>query len=144
MAQSRTTAMAEVGSWRSSPHGFIRAGVGRQKRFGSVTQSKIDLVNPSRRKTHRQLDRLGQVERAVSARRRQLHHDIDQLYLAAPHDENQMQELDRLEMIEQAVSRQRRRLHEMIDELRAQIGLPPLARRARARQRRLTGIGSRR
>lgn len=72
----------------------------------------------------RQLDRLGHLERAVSARRRQLHHDIDQLYLAAPLDENQMQELDRLETMEQAVSRQRRRLHDTIDELRAQIGLP--------------------
>lgn len=73
---------------------------------------------------HRQLDRLGRMERAVSVRRRQLHHDIDQLYLAAPLDEAQMRELDRLEAKEQAVSRRRRELHSTIDELRAEIGLP--------------------
>lgn len=73
---------------------------------------------------HRQLDRLGRMERAISARRRQLHHDIDHLYLAAPLDEDQMRELDRLETKEQTVSRQRRRLHDTIDELRAEIGLP--------------------
>jgi hypothetical protein len=72
----------------------------------------------------RQLDRLGQLERAVSARRRQLHHDIDQLYLEAPLDEALMRELDRLETNEQAVSRQRRKLHDTIDELRAEIRLP--------------------
>jgi hypothetical protein len=72
----------------------------------------------------RDLIRLGQLERAVSARRRQVHHDIDQLYLAAPLDETQMQELDRLEAVEQAVSGERRKLHETIDDLRAQIGLP--------------------
>lgn len=74
----------------------------------------------------RDLERLGQLERAVSARRRQIHHDIDQLYLAAPLDETQMLQLDRLEAVEQAVSGERRKLHETIDEheLRAQIGLP--------------------
>ena len=70
------------------------------------------------------LIRLGQLERTVSARRRQVHHDIDRLYLAAPLDDTQMRQLDRLEAIEQAVSGERRQLHETIDDLRAQIGLP--------------------
>lgn len=72
----------------------------------------------------RDLDRLGQLERKVSDRRRQLHRQIDELYLAAPLDDAQMAELDELEETERAVSRQRRKLHETIDELRAKIGLP--------------------
>lgn len=72
----------------------------------------------------RDLIELGRLERAVSARRRQLHHDIDQLYLTAPLDKAQMRELDQLEAAEQAVSGERRKLHETIDQLRAQVGLP--------------------
>lgn len=72
----------------------------------------------------RDLDRLGQLECEVSKRRRQLHRQIDDLYLAAPLDDAQMAELDELEETERAVSRQRRKLHETIDELRANIGLP--------------------
>ena len=72
----------------------------------------------------RDLDQLGRLERTISRRRRQLHDEIDELYLAAPLDDAQMAELDELEETEQAVSRERRKLHETIDELRAQIGLP--------------------
>lgn len=72
----------------------------------------------------RELAELGLVERAISKQRRELHDEIDQLYLSAPLDDARMAQLDALEASEQSVSRERRKLHERIDELRAQIGLP--------------------
>ena len=53
----------------------------------------------------RDLDQLGRLERTISRRRRRLHDEIDELYLAAPLDDAQMAELDELEETEQAVSR---------------------------------------
>lgn len=72
----------------------------------------------------RELERLERLERAISDRRNQLHHDIDTLYLEAPLDTTQTARLDELEETERTVSRRRRLLHRRIDELRAEIGLP--------------------
>lgn len=84
----------------------------------------MDGTQRSRLSVTRELTMLGLKERAVSRRRRELHEQIDRLYLSAPLDDSKTAQLDQLETLEGAVSRQRRMLHEQIDELRAQIGLP--------------------
>lgn len=71
-----------------------------------------------------QLKLLDSKERTVSRRRRELHEQIDRLYLQAPLDDAESTLLDELEELERSISRERRRLHETIDALRAQIGLP--------------------
>lgn len=71
-----------------------------------------------------QLKLLELEERAVSRQRRELHEQIDRLYLHAPLDDAETALLDELEELERSISRKRRRLHETIDALRAQIGLP--------------------
>jgi hypothetical protein len=81
-------------------------------------------VNDTKTSISTQLTRLERRERAISDRRRELHQQIDMLYLEAPLDASQMAELDQLESLEQTISRQRRRLHQQVDELRRQIGLP--------------------
>lgn len=90
--------------------------------------STADTRVMNKQSTHstvsRELARLDRKERLISRRRRDLHDEIDQLYLGAPLDKTQMAKLDELESLEQAVSRERRKLHERIDQLRAQIGLP--------------------
>lgn len=62
-------------------------------------------------------------ERAISAHRRDLHRQIDILYLSAPLDNGQVALLDRLEDQERDVSAQRHDLHKQIGELRVQVGL---------------------
>ena len=64
-------------------------------------------------------------ERAISRRRREIHRQIDALYLAVPLDETETAWLQRLEISEREISAQRRRLHAEIDDLRARLGLPP-------------------
>jgi len=87
-------------------------------------RESVDNTQRGRVSVTRELTVLGLKERAVSRRRRELHEQIDRLYLSAPLDDGQTAQLDQLEALEEAVSRQRRMLHEQIDELRAQIGLP--------------------
>jgi hypothetical protein len=79
----------------------------------------------TRRRGHRRVGELDVRERAISRRRREIHRQIDGLYLAAPVDEGDIVWLERLEAAERQISAQRRRLHAEIDELRARIGLPP-------------------
>lgn len=71
-----------------------------------------------------ELARLELEERATSYRRRQLHEQIDEIYLGAPLVAEQVAQLDRLEDLEREVSIERRLLHARIDHLRADIGLP--------------------
>jgi hypothetical protein len=72
-----------------------------------------------------ELAKLDVRERAISRRRRELHEQIDRLYLASPLDEAHVAWLERLEASERQISAQRRRLHGEIDDLRARIGLGP-------------------
>ena len=72
-----------------------------------------------------ELAKLDVRERAISRRRREIHRQIDSLYLAAPLDEEAVVWLERLEAAERQISAQRRRLHAEIDVFRARIGLPP-------------------
>jgi hypothetical protein len=64
-------------------------------------------------------------ERAISRRRREIHRQIDALYLVTPLGEVDVAWLQRLEVSEREISAKRRRLHAEIDDLRARLGLPP-------------------
>lgn len=75
-------------------------------------------------KVDAELAKLDARERAISQRRRELHAQIDLIYLAAPLDELEVARLDRLETAEREVSMRRRRLHAEIDEMRASLGMP--------------------
>lgn len=61
---------------------------------------------------------------ALSSRRRGIHAQIDQLYLAVPLTGDQIARLDRLEEEERTISSRRRALHRDIDERRWRLGLP--------------------
>jgi hypothetical protein len=71
------------------------------------------------------LARLDAQEREISAQRRDLHEQIDRIYLSAPLSDDEVERLDELEELERHVSEQRRRVHREIDLQRATIGLPP-------------------
>jgi hypothetical protein len=71
-----------------------------------------------------ELGMLEQEERALSWRRRELHAEIDRLYLAAPLTGDQIALLDRLEGEERMISTRRQTLHREIDGRRAGMGLP--------------------
>jgi predicted nucleic acid-binding Zn-ribbon protein len=82
------------------------------------------MKTPQTRLASPELVRLERQELAVSQRRRQLHKEIDRLYLSAPLTDEQTKLLDELEQLEHDVSSERRRLHRRIDEERKQAGLP--------------------
>jgi hypothetical protein len=65
---------------------------------------------------------LDREERALSSLRRDLHEQIDRLYLSAPLDDAQITTLDLLENPERDVSARRHALHRRINELRVQAG----------------------
>jgi hypothetical protein len=71
-----------------------------------------------------QLPRLYAEEHQISAERRELHRLIDDLYLNAPLDDNDVARLDALEEQERRISERRCRMHNLIDQLRAEAGLP--------------------
>lgn len=71
-----------------------------------------------------ELASLDHEERAVSQRRRELHEQIDEIYLSAPLGDEEIRLLDELENLERSVSARRRELHVQIDQLRARAGLP--------------------
>ena len=68
------------------------------------------------------LAELDREELAVSARRRSLHEQIDQLYLSSPLDKEQITKLELLENQARGVSSRRQTLHRKINGLRAQAG----------------------
>jgi hypothetical protein len=80
----------------------------------ATTQAQGDIVS-----TLAVLDR---EELAISARRRDLHEQIDALYLSAPLDKEQITKLDLLENQARGVSARRHTLHRKINGLRAQAG----------------------
>ena len=69
------------------------------------------------------LAELDVLERAISARRRDLHDRIDGIYLHAPLHGDEAKLLRGLEDQEHDVSAERRKLHAQIDVLRAEVGL---------------------
>ena len=71
-----------------------------------------------------QLPRLYAQEHQISAERRELHRSIDDLYLNAPLDDDDVARLDELEEQERRISERRSRSHIEIDQLRAEAGLP--------------------
>ena len=77
---------------------------------------------------------LDREERAISALRRDLHDQIDTLYLTAPLDKEQITKLDLLESQARDVSARRRALHRKIDELRVQAGQQAFRRGERPTQ----------
>jgi hypothetical protein len=72
------------------------------------------------------LARLEQEEQAISRQRSVLSVRIDDLYVRAPLDGEQVAELDELEELERCLSLDRRNLHIRIEKLRAELGLPPV------------------
>jgi len=66
------------------------------------------------------LNELDMEERAISAERKNLHRQIDGVYLNAPLDDTKFALLIRLEQQERAVSAERRKLHTAINRLRGQ------------------------
>jgi hypothetical protein len=83
----------------------------------------------------RELARLEDAEREISAKRRRLQECIDAIYLSAtmpPEAFSLLDQfdvlLDRFDVEERAISDSRRQIHRRIDTLRASIGLPPVRR----------------
>jgi hypothetical protein len=79
---------------------------------------------PVERSVLSELDLLEARAQSLSLERRDLHAQIDRLYLSTPLDDVSAHLLDRLEEREQAVSSERRGLHGRIDGLRRELGLP--------------------
>ena len=71
------------------------------------------------------MERLVEREQALSSMRRELHRQIDRLYLAAPLGDADIAQLERLERAEREISTSRHRVHREIDALRALVGMPP-------------------
>ena len=87
--------------------------------------SAIAHPAPIRAADTMELERLEGQQRTLSRIRRELHAEIDHLYLAAPLDAAQIERLAELETQERFVSGRRRAMHREIDELRVTLGLQP-------------------
>lgn len=72
-----------------------------------------------------ELEGLEVEERELSDRRADLHRQIDEVYLRAPLNSQDIALLDRLEALERRLSAERRNLHGRIDRLRVAMGRPP-------------------
>jgi hypothetical protein len=72
-----------------------------------------------------ELAELDSKETEISTRRRDLHRQIDGLYLRAPLGPEDIARLDLLENQERDLSAERRLLHARINALRCEIGLLP-------------------